>query len=153
MTSSTVTLPCTELTCKLALSDSRNLNPYNAFLQGVTMTPTQTSADRKPLFILETTLLRAEEQRSRGHHEQARILLEKAYTRVLLMYGPTHPLLIQISEKIVEAYHILGKYYKSSEAGSVCIDTLSKHLGKDHPRTLEAVQRLTGNRELLRFTS
>lgn len=113
------------------------------------MTRTQADTHRKPLLILETTLLEAETQRSCRHYEQTRILFEKAYTHAHFMYGPAHPVLIEISGKIANAYRALGKYRKSSEMQKICVDALSHHFGKSHPRTLEAAKRLAGDLKLL----
>jgi hypothetical protein len=106
------------------------------------MRPAQADTDGKPLLTLKTILLKAETQRICCHHEQARILFEKAYAHAHLMYGPTHPILLEISERIVDTYHALGKYCKSSEKKKVHIDALSRYFGKGHPRTLEAIERL-----------
>lgn len=105
------------------------------------MTPAQIYADSKPLITLKTTLLKAETLRSCGHHEQARILFEKAYTHAQLIHGPAHPILLEISERIADTYHTLGKYCKSSEMQKTYVDALSHYFGKDHPRTLEAIER------------
>lgn len=111
------------------------------------MTLVQTDTHHKPLLILETTLLDAEKQLSKQHYEQTRLRLETAYKQARLMYGPAHPILVEILRKIADVYLKLGKYDKRSEMQKYA-DTLSYYLEQSRSRSLGTAKRLAGDLKL-----
>lgn len=109
------------------------------------MTPAPGDTPSTPHLILETTLAKAETQRSNHHYEQARSLFEKAYEHARLMYGPTHPTLVEISGKIADAYRALGKHGKAADMQRAYVAGLSNYFGPNHSRTLEAAESLAND--------